>query len=372
MLEVPHRQNNKPNKSKIYKITKAHFFLIAIGAFFCGALFFATTYYLALSSNLFGLAYQLSQEIRFIAPPRFNVTDYNKRMLLLANNATSTAISSASTTANLWPVKTVYPKVGAILPFYRVVAYYGNFLSTKMGVLGQYPTDEMLERLAAEVQKWQEADPSTPVMPAIDYIAITAQGSAGADGKYRARMPDSQIDHALDLANRVNGIVILDVQVGQSNLQTELPLLEKYLKMPQVHLAVDPEFAMKNGDRPGRVIGTLDASDINYAANYLASLVKQNHLPPKILIVHRFTRPMVTNYKQIAPLPEVQIVMDMDGWGAPSRKLGTYKAVVHDEPIQFAGFKLFYKNDILPPSTHMLTPSEVLKLSPRPIFIQYQ
>ncbi|MDD4989288.1 MAG: hypothetical protein PHV42_02580 [Candidatus Pacebacteria bacterium] len=324
------------------------------------------------------------------APILLNFSDYDKRMAILANNGTyiaSTTVSTsthiatstkvASTTlkviSKLWPVKAVYPNAGAILPFKRIVAYYGNFYAKGMGVLGQYPPAEMLLKLEGEIQKWEIADPTTPVMPAIDYIAVTAQGSAGADGKYRARMPGSQIDHALDLASQVNGIVILEVQVGLSTVQTEVPLLEKYLKMPQVHLAIDPEFAMApSGARPGTVVGTVDATDVNWAANYLAGLVRANNLPPKVLIVHRYTQAMVTNYKKITPLPEVQIVMDMDGWGSPGKKFGTYQAYEYLNPVQFTGFKLFYKNDILPPSPRMMTPSEVMKLIPRPSFIQYQ
>jgi hypothetical protein len=160
--------------------------------------------------------------------------------------------------------------------------------------------------------------------------------------------------------------------VGLSNLPTELPLLQKYLSMPNVHLAIDPEFAMHNGAKPGTVVGTYSAADINYAANYLAGLVKANNLPPKILIVHRFTQGMVTNSADIKPLPEVQIVMDMDGWGSPTRKIGTYQAYEQNAPVQFTGFKLFYKNDLKPPSTRLMTPSEVLKLTPQPMFIQYQ
>jgi hypothetical protein len=199
-----------------------------------------------------------------------------------------------------------------------------------------------------------------------------AQGSAGKDGKYRARMPDDQIDYALKLAEKVHGIVILDIQVGLSNLQTELPQYEAYLKRPDVHLAIDPEFAMHGGIPPGRVIGSFDAVDVNYAANYLAQLVRDNNLPPKILLVHRFTEDMVTNYKKITPLPEVQVVMDMDGWGDQHKKIGTYTYVVAAEPVQFTGFKLFYKNDLLPPSTGMMTPAQVLSLTPAPLFIQYQ
>jgi len=239
-------------------------------------------------------------------------------------------------------------------------------------VLGQYPAPEMLAKLQDEVAKWQAADPTTPVVPGIDYIAVTAQGSPGADGMYRARMPDTEIDHAIDLAAQVNGIVILEIQAGLSTLPAEIPLLEKYLKMPQVHLALDPEFYMSNGRQPGIYMGTMDASDIDYAANYLANLVRTYNLPPKVLIVHRFTYAMVTNYKEITQLPEVQIVMDMDGWGTQARKYNTYSKIVAAEPVQFTGFKLFYKNDVVPPSDGMMTPEQILNLKPRPIFIQYQ
>ena len=59
-------------------------------------------------------------------------------------------------------------------------------------------------------------------------------------------------------------------------------------------IALDPEFYMKTGARPGTVVGTMDAVEINYAANYLADLVRENNLPPKILIVHRYTYKMLT------------------------------------------------------------------------------
>ncbi len=273
-----------------------------------------------------------------------------------------------------WPVKAPYPLPGAILPFKRVVAYYGNFYSAHMGILGELPPDTMLKHLMAEVKKWQKADTQMQVVPAIHYIAITAQSKPGKGGKYILRMPFTQIDKAIDLAKKVNGIVFLDVQVGWSNVQTEIPMLEQYLKMPNVHLAIDPEFSMKDKQhRPGTIIGTFDAADINYVSGYLTKLVKQNNLPPKILVVHRFTKDMVTNYKKIELQPEVQMVIDMDGWGFPAKKVNSYKLAEMNEPVQFTGFKLFYKNDILtPPWKALMKPEEVLKLYPRPVYIQYQ
>jgi len=284
---------------------------------------------------------------------------------------TKVPVSPQPIKTHFWPVKTVYPNAGALLPFNRIVAYYGNLYSTKMGVLGEYPEAIMFQRLAVEVKKWQDADPSTPVIPALHYIAVVAQGSAGASGMYRARMPDSEIDKVIAMAAKINAIVFLDVQVGLSNVQTEVPLLEKYLKMPNVHLALDPEFSMKTGAHPGKVVGTMDATDINFASNYLANLVRENNLTPKILIVHRYTQKMVTNYKLIKTMPEVQIIMNMDGWGVAAKKVGTYKNFIYPEPVQFTGFKLFYKNDVIGGSK-MLTPEEVLKLNPQPIYIQYQ
>lgn len=315
-----------------------------------------------------------------IIPPKIIPLDkeeYDRKMLVLANHIVAPKVASSTanagtTTPLLWPVKTVYPNVGAILPDNRIIAYYGNLYSKKMGVLGEYEEDEMLHKLQAEVKKWNDADPQTPAIPALHYIAVTAQGSKGADGKYRLRMPDSQIDEVLRIAEKSNAIVILDVQVGLSTLQSEIPPLEKYLKMPNVHLGIDAEFSMKGGDKPGTVVGTFDAVDINYAANYLARIVKENNLPPKVLIVHRYTEKMITNYKKITPLPEVQIVVHMDGWGGPAKKKNTYFRYVYNQPVQFAGFKLFYKHDIRDPGTTLLTPEELLKLEPRPIYIQYQ
>ena len=129
---------------------------------------------------------------------------------------------------------------------------------------------------------------------------------------------------------------------------------------------------MKYGNRPGTVIGTFDAADINYVGGYLAGLVTAYHLPPKILVVHRFTSDMVTNYKKIQSLPEVQIVMHMDGWGGAAKKKNTYDYFVRREPVQFAGFKLFYKVDLVTPKDTLMIPEDLLKLSPRPIYIQYQ
>lgn len=291
-------------------------------------------------------------------------SSYDQKLLELANGDTT----------GKWPVKnSPYPLPGAILPNKRVIAYYGNLYSKRMGILGELPPREMLARLDEEVKRWEKADPRTPVQPALHYIAVVAQGDPGKDGKYRFRMPFKQIDSVMTIAKmRPNMIVFLDIQVSLSDIRTELPLLEEYLKLPNVHLGIDPEFSMKTGARPGSRIGTYDASDINYCSNYLAKLVKDNNLPPKIFVIHRFTKKMVTNYQQIKLLPEVQVVMHMDGWGEPELKKGTYRHFIYSEPVQFTGFKLFYKNDLKKAPNRLMTPEELMKLKPLPVYIQYQ
>jgi hypothetical protein len=290
-----------------------------------------------------------------------DTTEYDQRMAAMINGDTS----------GLWPVKHEYPTAGAVLPFNRILAFYGNLYSTRMGILGEYKKDEMLKRLKAEIALWQAADTSTPVIPALHYIAVTAQGAPGKNGKYRLRMPFHQIDSVISMAKEIDALVFIDVQVGLSTLQEEIPQFEQYLKMPNVHLGIDPEFSMKSGDAPGKVIGSFNADDINYTTQYLAKLVSENNIPPKMLVVHRFTQKMVTGYKQIKVRPETQVIMDMDGWGYPAKKITTYRQFIYKEPVQFTGFKLFYKND-LRDNSRLMTPQEVLSLKPSPMYIQYQ
>ncbi|MBC7948731.1 MAG: hypothetical protein H7Y42_12660 [Chitinophagaceae bacterium] len=295
------------------------------------------------------------------APAVSDIEEYNKKLAHVVNGDTS----------GKWPVKSPQPLAGAIFPFKRVIAFYGNLYSKQMGILGELPRAQMLAKLKEEVANWQKADSVLEVIPALHYIAVTAQVSPGKGSKYRLRMPFHQIDSVLSMAKEINAIVFIDIQVGHSTLQEELPQLEQYLKMPNVHLGIDPEFSMKGGQAPGKVVGSFDAADINYAMDYLTKLVKENNLTPKIFMVHRFTQGGVTNYKQIKLRPEVQFVMDMDGWGHPPLKKNTYNQYVYREPVEYTGFKIFYKND-MKNNGRLLTPKEVLELKPQPVYIQYQ
>jgi hypothetical protein len=282
------------------------------------------------------------------------------------------AIRAGAAAAGTWPNVASAP--GALLPGKRIIAYYGNPHSKKMGVIGEYPEAQMLAMLDTTVRAWSAADPSTPIVPAIHLVTVIAQGAPGADGMWRRREDSTMIEKTYAWAKSRNGILFLDIQASHSTLQQELPPLLRYLERPDVHLGIDPEFYMhheKEGVRPSAKIGQMLASDVNYVIQTLDRLVTEKHLPPKVLVVHRFTRLMVPDAESIRPTRNVQVVMHMDGWGPPWLKFDSFRDYVVQHPVQFTGFKLFYHNDTKKGDA-LLLPAELLRLQPRLSYVQYQ
>jgi hypothetical protein len=291
-----------------------------------------------------------------------------------------------------WPTGPV-PLPGAILPAKRIVAFYGYPLEKRMGALGEfvkrrtdtkdstgkriyagYDTDSLFKRLDMAVKEWTDADPTTPVQPAFHVIASVAQADSGKDGTYRARIDSVVLEEVYSWAVKKNAILFVDVQVGRSSVEREVRRLMPWLIRPNVHLGLDPEFSMhysREGLAPGKKIGIMDAKEINWAIDTLTRIVNERKLPPKVLIVHRFTTQMVSNSDAIKPTSAVQVVMNMDGWGQPWLKFDSYSAYEVLHPVQFTGFKIFFHNDTRL-GDPILSAREVLHLLPRPLYIQYQ
>jgi hypothetical protein len=234
-----------------------------------------------------------------------------------------------------------------------------------MGVLGRYDPEIVVAKLKEQADEYARLS-DRPVQPALHMVAIVAQGSAGRDGMYRAQMPDSVIEEWIQLADRHGMLFILDLQVGRSTVQAEVTSVRRFLEYPHVHLALDPEFDMGPSQVPGQQIGGTDARHINWATDFLANLVVEHNLPNKILMVHQFMDHMITNKSSIRTDPRVDIVIDIDGFGGQAAKLSKYN-YYQSEPVQFAGIKLFYRED-----TDLLTPEQIMQLSPTPDFVIYQ
>ncbi len=299
------------------------------------------------------------------APLLASRTDMDRRSFAAAVRAGAAAIAN-------WPSIPTAP--GALLAGKRIIAYYGNPHSTKMGVLGEYPEAQMLAMLDTTVRAWAVADPATPVVPAIHLVAVIAQGAPGRDGMWRRREDSTMIEKTYGWARSRNGVLFLDIQASHSTLQQELPPLLRYLERPDVHLGIDPEFYMhhdKEGVRPSAKIGMMMAADVNYVIRTLDQLVTEKRLPPKVLVVHRFTRLMVPDAEAIRPTKNVQVVMHMDGWGPPWLKFDSFRDYIVQHPVQFTGFKLFYHNDTKKGDA-LLLPRELLRMQPRLSYVQYQ
>jgi len=280
-----------------------------------------------------------------------------------AEQPESTADAKATPTATPKPIE--LPRGGRkILPDYRVVAYYGAPQDKELGALGIGSPSAMTKKLAKQSKGYQRK--SRPVMPAMELIAVVAAASPGEDGRYNLRQPDSVIRRYLKAARKAKALLILDIQPGRSDFFTETKRLRKYLKEPDVGLALDPEWRMGPSQIPGKVIGSVTAREVNATTDWLNKLTKRRKLPQKLLLIHQFTDDMVPE-KQLKERDQLAYVLNVDGFGAQGLKIAKYKNFVAQAPGFRRGFKLFYSED-----TNTMTPAEVMRLNPRPDVIVYE
>ena len=259
------------------------------------------------------------------------------------------------------------PADGALLPDYRIVTFYGHPHDPGMGIVGEHEIEQLAEMLREEAANYAAADPSRPVIPALEIIATVAQRVPGSDGTYILDTDTETLTTYIDFAAEQGMVVVLDLQVGRGTVAAEIEKVRDLLARPNVHLAIDPEFAVAEGQIPGEYIGSVSAESIAYAQKVLAEISAAHGIPPKMLIVHQFREDMIQGKDQLAPVPGVQLVIDADGYGAPELKTAVYNFLVRDEPVEFAGVKLFYGQDV-----PLMTAQEILALVPAPDVIIYQ
>lgn len=249
----------------------------------------------------------------------------------------------------------------------RLVAFYGTPKSENMGILGEYPPEEMMKKLKERAAAYSKADPDHPAVPTIELIATVAQRTPGPEGLYISDPSKEVIDRYAKLAKENNALLLLDIQLGQASVMEGVKKVEPYLKLPYVHLAIDTEYSVAEGEVPGKDLGHVDGAEIQKAVDYMDKLVEENDLPDKLVVVHQFGNGIVTNKDMIKPTSHVEVALNYDGFGDPDIKMSAYGKLVQKQPIQYGGFKLFYEND-----DPLLTPKQVLKLDPAPAIVDYQ
>lgn len=236
-----------------------------------------------------------------------------------------------------------------------------------MGILGASSKEEALRKLREQGAAYEAADPSRPVQLAFELIATVAQPYPGEDGTYVAYTGDAWIGEYVDFATQNGLVVILDVQIGWSTIAAEIERIRPWLERPNVFLAIDPEFSTGPNRVPGTFIGEVDGAKVQSGLETISQIVRDKGLPPKVVIVHQFESDMILNKQLIKPLPGVDVVIDMDGFGTPEAKIGNYNYFVRDQLVQYGGIKLFYKQD-----DPLLTPEQVVALDPPPLVVIYQ
>ena len=280
---------------------------------------------------------------------------------------TTIAIMASPTAEPRQPLLADAPLDTPLLPEYRIVTYYGHPHDPNMGIVGEMTMEELASELRKEAENYAMADPARPVIPGFELIATVAQRTPGSDGTYILDTDHDTLQSYIDYAREQGFIVLLDLQIGRGTVAAEIEKVRDLLAQPNVHLALDPEFAVAEGETPGEYIGSITADDVMYAQQVLAEISAQNGIPPKMLVVHQFREDMIQGKELLAPMPGVQLVIDADGYGAPELKTAVYNFLVRDEPVEYAGVKLFYRQD-----DPLMTAEEILALEPSPDLIIFQ
>ncbi len=284
-----------------------------------------------------------------------------------SSSTSSTSTSSTSTTTTPEPVE--LPRGGReIFPDHRLVGYSGAPGSPGLGRLGIGDLDERVVEMEERAQPYARG---REIMPVLELIATVVHPVPGPDGTFRTHMDDDVVQDYLDAARRHDAILLLNIQPGRSTFLEEIKHWEPWLEEPDVGVALDPEWAVGEGQIPGNVYGRTTGAELDEVAEYLAGIVEDHALPEKVMVYHQVHLSVVREEQDLDPHEGVAIVKSVDGIGHPEDKIGTYDRVIAAKPDHVhAGFKLFYSEDTA--FGPLMTPEQVLDLDPVPEYVLYE
>jgi len=292
-----------------------------------------------------------------------------------ASGATPTMLAPANDDSG-WQLDSIrsgleLPGGGLLMfPDRRLVAFYGHPQTPVLGVLGEQGIEgaqATIDRMAPIVESY--AADGVLTIPAFEIIATVASAEATSDGDYSRETPLDVLRPWVETAESRGVYVILDLQPGRTDFLTQAKIYEEFLRLPHVGLAIDPEWRLEPGQVHLRQIGSVDAEEINEVAEWMAGIVREEHLPQKLLLLHQFRNDMIPNREIVVLHPELAIAVQMDGQGALGAKYGTWGALTTqaDSGRFWWGWKNFYDEDF-----PMATPPEVLDLAPTIYLVSFQ
>ncbi len=256
-----------------------------------------------------------------------------------------------------------------LLPGRMLVALYGHPGTGALGVLGEQPLDEAIERARAHAAPY-EALVEPPVVPAFEIIATVASSSAGSDGNYSAEADPEFLRPWVEAAGEAGLYVLLDLQPGRTDFVTQAERYRSLLELPHVGLALDPEWRLGPGEVHLEQVGSVGVDEVNRVVTWLADLTREHSLPQKLLVLHQFRLAMLPDRERLdTSREELALMVHVDGQGSQGDKQATWRAVRENAPPPLTwGWKNFYDED-----QPMLTPEQtVAQVDPLPDLVTYQ
>ncbi len=256
-----------------------------------------------------------------------------------------------------------------LFPGHQFVALYGAIGTGALGVLGEQDAAGTVQR-AKDVAAPYESLSDKTVVPLMEIIATVAAGAAGPDGDYSNEIDPETIRPWIQAAADAGQYVVLDLQPGRSDFLTQAKRYQSLLELPNVGLALDPEWRLKPDQVPLRQIGSVSAAEVNEVSAWLAQLTNEKGLPPKMFVLHQFRLAMIQDRQTLdMSHPELAMLIHADGQGGQPDKQATWRALHQGAPDGMAwGWKNFYDED-----KPMLTPEQTMRdVAPLPDLVTYQ
>lgn len=264
----------------------------------------------------------------------------------------------------------ILPRGGRkVFPRFRLVGFCGLPGSPPLGRLG---IGALRDRIAEIERIATRYAVDRQPLPVLELITTVVQSSPGRDGAYRVRIAPQVIRDHLAAARAGGALLLLNVQPGRARFLDEVRALEPWLREPDVGVALDPEWAVGPGQVPGRVFGRTSGAELDVIAGYLGGLVARGGLPEKVMVVHQLAPAILTGQEALRDHPGVVVVKSVDGIGGAEAKTDTWRRLVTGmPPVMHPGFKLFFGEDTEGGSP-LMTPDQVLALTPTPEYVLYE
>lgn len=257
-----------------------------------------------------------------------------------------------------------------MFPKHRLVGFCGAPGAPALGPLGKGNLAQQIAAIDKAAAPY--STPDRTILPVVEMISTMVHAKPGPDGTYRERLSMDTVRQWHQAARDAKALFLLNIQPGNADFVEEVAHYDDLLAEPDVGLALDPEWAVKKGQRPGRVFGSVTGAKLNECADHVAGIVAEHDLPEKVMLFHQLHKSVVTDEAALLPHPGVVFIKSVDGIGSPADKSALYTKLTEGVPAHIRpGFKLFYEEDT-EGGGKLMTPEEVMALQPAPEYVLYE